>query len=156
MGIPATRSTETASAQSERLSQSHGDTEEAWQNIFWDGSAYALGGYGVTLGSSSRMAHYSAAQRRPRNPQVGIARPLASQASAAKRRSCLMQWRRCRANGAAAARRPYLCATSALTRGSCSGVSVSDGRVLRFGCHRQPLQASFTILFNDSVDSCRS
>ena len=52
------------------------------------------------------MTHFSAATRRPRNPQIGIARPLASQTSAARRRSCLMRWRRCRANGSAAARRP--------------------------------------------------
>jgi len=50
-----------------------------------------------------RMTHFSAAKRRPHNPQVGIARPLASQTSAAKRRSCMKRWRRCRANGSAAA-----------------------------------------------------
>ncbi len=39
---------------------------ESWmaKSFFWGGSAYALRGYGVTLGSSSRMTHFSAAQRR--------------------------------------------------------------------------------------------
>ena len=53
------------------------------------------------------MPHFSAAKRRLRHPRVGIARPLASQISAAKRRFHWMQWRRCRANGSATARRPY-------------------------------------------------
>ena len=44
----------------------------------------------------------------PRESHLGRAhRPRMTQTSAAKRRSCLMQWRRCRANGSAAARRPY-------------------------------------------------
>jgi hypothetical protein len=49
----------------------------------------------------------SFAQQRDSKAKVGTARPLASQTSAAKQRFFWMQWRLCRANGSATARRPY-------------------------------------------------
>jgi hypothetical protein len=87
--------------------------------IFWGGSAYALRGYGVTLGSSSshdpffsRAAASEGSMTVSGVQAVGVMGAILRGGGAVQpwvkptEAPGVMRWRRCRANGSAAARCP--------------------------------------------------
>ena len=100
----------------------------------------ALGSKAIRIGSHRQPLQTRAAAQVVN--QGRDAAPPASQDSAAPAAFLWMQWRLRRANGSAAARRPYPACTSALSRGCCGGRVKKTGTGFSARCPFEVLKAS--------------